>query len=93
MNKEEVQAEMTRVYNIMCGLDPASKEYDALNKVYLNYFNLLTDLESEEAKKTFHYIELGAGVTSTLANLLLILNYEKLGIITSKAFGLLKFKK
>lgn len=81
-NKEMIE-ELIDSLTMSIGLeDPTSKEYKLMTE------NLKT-LEEAKSKEDVVSKDAMIGVLSNMGLALLILNYEKIGVITSKAFQLI----
>ena len=76
----------------MAVLDPETKEYKECEKKLNALLNLVKNVEETNNVAASRKISKEALLASAtnLTGILLILNYEKLGVITSKAFSLLK---
>lgn len=81
-NKESIE-ELIDSLTMSIGLeDPTSKDYKLMTE------NLKT-LEEAKSKEDVVSKDAMIGVLSNMGLALLILNYEKIGVITSKAFSLI----
>lgn len=81
--KNTIDKEIEKILSLM-------EKTDALSDDYVLLRESLGDLiELKKKNDIFRDSTLMSSVTN-LAGILLILNFEKLGIVTSKAFGLIK---
>lgn len=82
--KNNVTKEMTRLLNEMGECQPYTTEYYHLTEMLERLHKLSNEEKSRRVSPDTILI-----VSGNLAGILLVLNYEKLNIITSKAFNLI----
>lgn len=80
----KLDKEIESVLECLNDLDPSTEEYAAATK----NLDILVKLKSTDEKKTVSPDTI-VMVAANLVGLLLVLNYEKADIITSKAFGMI----
>lgn len=78
-----VEAEQLKLLSELEGLDPHSKEYNEI-------LEHITKLETVKIKKTRISKDAVVGAVASLAGIILVINYERVGAITSKGFGLIR---
>jgi len=80
--KWTLQNEIDRVLEVLKSSSPSSKEYRQAAE------NLVTLIETKEKSKVSADTMVLAA--TNILGILLVLNFENLGVITSKAFGLIR---
>lgn len=80
--KAQIKAERDAIFLKMCQKDITKEEWDTLNKKYQTYNEMLKPTWRISPDALFN------GLIS-IGSVLLVLNYEKVDIIRSKAFGLI----
>lgn len=82
--KKLLRKEQERILSNMAYEDPASDEYETL----LDRSQIISDLLKEE-NETFRKVgPTILGVAANLTGILMVMNYERFSIFTTKAFGL-----
>lgn len=80
--KRTIQTEIDHILEIMASLSVTSKEYKVAAE------NLKVLMETDNKSKISADTMILA--MTNIAGILLVLNFEKVGVITSKAFGMLR---
>jgi hypothetical protein len=80
--KAQIKEERDATFSKMCRNDITKEEWDTLNKQYQTYNEMLKSTWRISPDALFN------GLIS-IGSMLLVLNYEKVDIIRSKAFGLI----
>jgi hypothetical protein len=80
-----IDEEVTRLLSKLNTLDPESEDY---TKAVAN-LKVLMEARGVKSKSSSVSPDMMLSVAANLAGLLIVLNYERLGIITSKAFGMI----
>jgi hypothetical protein len=80
--KAQIKAERDAIFLKMCKKDITKEEWDTLNKQYQTYNEMLKPTWRISPDVLF------SGLIS-LGSIILVLNYEKLDIVRSKAFSLI----
>lgn len=86
---------MTDIRNRMKDLDPASNEYALMNDQLARLMETANkdcdrQIKAKASSKRFSVSpDTLASVGANLAGILLVLNYERLNVISSKAFGMI----
>jgi hypothetical protein len=80
--KAQIKAERDAIFLKMCQKDITKEEWDTLNKQYQTYNEMLKPTWRISPDVLF------SGLIS-LGSIILVLNYEKLDIVRSKAFSLI----
>ena len=80
--KAQIKAERDATFSKMCRNDITKEEWDTLNKKYQTYNEMLKPTWRISPDVLF------SGLIS-LGSIILVLNYEKLDIVRSKAFSLI----
>lgn len=82
-NYQGLEAEIVSAISHLNGINPASDEYAAI----VDQITKLDALTNHKVKKTAVSKDALVAVAGNLAGILLILNYERVGAVTSKALG------
>jgi len=80
--KWTLQNEIDRVLEILKSASPSSKEYKQAAE------NLVLLMETKEKSKVS--VDTMVLAATNILGILLVLNFERLGVITSKAFGMIR---
>jgi len=80
--KAQIKAERDAIFLKMCQKDITKEEWDTLNKQYQTYNEMLKPTWRISPDVLF------SGLIS-LGSIILVLNYEKMDIVRSKAFSLI----
>ena len=85
-SKEEIEFE--RLLEELGKMEPDSSEYKSMFSIMERLANIIQERRKERSIKP----EVWVPAVTSIASILLVLNYEKLGVITGKAFNMIKFK-
>jgi hypothetical protein len=76
--------EIARLVDLLKGTDPTSKDYETI----VDNLRALCEAREKKNERAISY-EMLIGVGANLLGLLIVLNFEKANVITSKAFSML----
>lgn len=82
---DDLQTEIDRLHETLKNLPPASEEYNRVSDQVVK----LRKLQSEVNSKKRVSPDAVAAALTNLTGIMLVLNYEKFNIITTKAFGMI----
>lgn len=79
-----LEDEIDRLYEILKTIQPTDEDYDKVSEQYVK----LSKLQIETNSKKRVSPDALAGAATNLAGILLVLNFERVNIIATKAFGM-----
>lgn len=87
---EKTDEELIKLYEDLNSLERTSQEYDVITNRIADLTNIREDLLSNRGIEKFKGIDVNTLVTGGISvfSVLLVLNYEKAEIVTSKAMGM-----
>jgi hypothetical protein len=83
--KSSIDIEVERLIAVITAFSPETKEYTAA----VANLKVLMEARAVKAKTSSVSPDMLVSVAGSIAGILLVLNYERLGIVTSKAFGMI----
>lgn len=88
---DSLQEAINNLYSELAGHDANTEEYDSITDQIVKLMELQNKLQTSKSWKPSPDAMIGAA--SSILGIVLILNYEKLGIVTTKAINFVRQTK